>query len=150
MNCPVSQEESCLSRLTWVLDWDLRILNGLRNVNYEYAKRGANRRQYVGALSKGKLGRFNLCWQAPTNFLVFAHRSARFFCSHVLHDILATPIPSLQSPPSELAEDGISKRNKVLIYKVVGALVLFFFVSVAVVITLSPNLTETWLGNTRA
>lgn len=53
-------------------------------------------------------------------------------------------------PPSEFAENGISKRDKVLIYKVVGALVLFFFVSVAVVATLSPNLTETWLGNTRA
>ncbi len=53
-------------------------------------------------------------------------------------------------PSSEFAEDGISKSDKALIFKVIGALVLFLFVSVAGVAMLSPNLTETWLGNTRA
>lgn len=53
-------------------------------------------------------------------------------------------------PPSELPESPIDRRDKALVYKVIGAMISFLFVSAAVVATLSPNLTETWLGNTAA
>lgn len=55
-----------------------------------------------------------------------------------------------EQPPNASSQDEVASEQAALVIKVIIGMAAFCILALALIATLSPNLTETWIGNTEA